>query len=318
MRRLWFALRHPEKWIDEIGYGDMRQLARIVFVVISYGTLGTGGGVGVVALVTALPVVLLVLPLAALATSVPFFRWLFDIKKEKPVGSDRRTEEDSQDSDTNYVTFQVALNKAIASTFNTGASTGVATTAAPAEKLEEVESDVPILAHRSAFLRFNGTDKPFGPVNVGLGSFGVDADAICADLTGYVSLMHFGGGVRKSHTAPDIGCSCGFYALPPDMDSTYEGNQYVTLLVELSGRVIEHEQGYRAQHQRVVECQLPACPYCGSRADVVLVADHAMQEACCVGHTPKLSEGQVVLDIAAVTRLLPVPVTRLGTALADA
>lgn len=255
---------------------------------------------------------------------------IYNALKGRRNGRDRQAEENPHDPDScplcaTFTTptsgyYSIGGAVSLPSLYYAGSSTN-AVAPEPEAEIERVESDLPILAHRSAALRFDGTTSHFGSVNSPLGNFGVDADATCGDLYGYAYAamsMRYGGGHRAYHEAPALGCSCGFYALPPDMRSTYQGRGYVTLLVELSGTVIEHDEGYRAGHQRVIECQLPSCCYCGNQADVVLVAEHVMQEATCVGHTPKLAEGQVVLDIDAVTRLLPVPVTRLGSVHVDA
>lgn len=66
-----------------------------------------------------------------------------------------------------------------------------------------------------------------------------------------------------THQAPVLGCSCGFYAVPIGVATPrWFEDLSVDLLVELSGRVIEHETGYRAQHQRILEVRVNRCP-CG-------------------------------------------------------
>lgn len=54
---------------------------------------------------------------------------------------------------------------------------------------------------------------------------------------------------RDKHAAPDAECRCGFYALP---DKPAPHPTYACLEIELFGRVIEHERGYRAEKQRVL------------------------------------------------------------------
>jgi hypothetical protein len=71
-----------------------------------------------------------------------------------------------------------------------------------------------------------------------------------------------------THPAPDEGCSCGFYAMKiPDAvarftamnevhiyaDHTDVSNSVVFGRVELAGKVIEHETGYRAERARIAE-----------------------------------------------------------------
>ena len=71
-----------------------------------------------------------------------------------------------------------------------------------------------------------------------------------------------------THLAPDEGCSCGFYAMKrPDAVATFTAksqartypddddmsNSVVFGRVELAGKVIEHEIGYRAERARIAE-----------------------------------------------------------------
>ncbi len=72
---------------------------------------------------------------------------------------------------------------------------------------------------------------------------------------------------RSRHSAPDEDCTCGLYAAK-DIDlalilaagvltSTSPGDSMpataIVGKVELAGKVIEHDRGYRAEHARVVE-----------------------------------------------------------------
>lgn len=190
--------------------------------------------------------------------------------------------------------------------------------------LEVVQGDIPILAHRAAKLRFHGDGRPWAPVTDHGGPFGIDTKAACNRYGLYSLSMSR---LYESHghgSTPSVDCTCGFYALPPDLDATYGHNGRVTLLVELSGRVIEHEKGYRAAHQRVIECRLPACRYCGQMADMVDVLDGEMAQAVCAKHVPSQATpedpvglGRVWLSIEDVARALPVPVTREGNDGAD-
>ncbi len=73
---------------------------------------------------------------------------------------------------------------------------------------------------------------------------------------------------EASHLAPDEGCSCGFYAMKTpdavawfatmghdrtDADRTDGSIGVVLGRVELAGKVIEHETGYRAERARIAE-----------------------------------------------------------------
>ena len=226
-------------------------------------------------------------------------------------GSNREAEAGSQDPDPG--TFTV--------TWNTGGpispSTGTFSASTPARPdLEVVESEVPILGQRAARLLFNGTSEHWGSLNGGIGpnadvTFGVNAKARChrPHLTwGYTTSYSSG---YREHAAPDVDCACGFYAVPCDIEPWAESGEYVTLLVELSGTVIEHEKGYRASHQRVMECRIPPCRFCGAVASVVDVRENVMASACCESHVPNGTD-QVLVTVADLRSLLPVPVTAAG------
>lgn len=87
--------------------------------------------------------------------------------------------------------------------------------------------------------------------------FGLDATARCDGS------LHPG-------EAPNVGCRCGFYAVPSDqLDSHVGYGASLSAEVELFGRVIEHERGYRAQRQRILSLtrtgvlRPPRCRMCG-------------------------------------------------------
>ena len=164
-----------------------------------------------------------------------------------------------------------------ASTFTTPEGPGVT--------LERVDSDQPILAHRAAHLHIGRGGLKFRSLNIN-DSFGVDATATCraGDIYGgYSSYGTFTEHKKPHGLVPAPGCQCGWYAVPADVDA-WHGTYTVDLLVELSGTVIEHEQGYRAEHQRVLECRLPRCPYCRQPTEVVLFADGSVEGMGCLRH----------------------------------
>ncbi len=75
------------------------------------------------------------------------------------------------------------------------------------------------------------------------------------------------------HEAPQADCSCGFYAVTTDGELGRLGADepdLAVLDVELAGRVIEHEHGFRASHQRARAVELHgACVRCGKTAEVL-------------------------------------------------
>jgi hypothetical protein len=75
----------------------------------------------------------------------------------------------------------------------------------------------------------------------------------------------------SDHEAPAADCSCGFYAVADDTQLWRLGAdepELAVLDVELAGRVIEHDHGYRASHQRVTNVRFHGvCVRCGRGAE---------------------------------------------------
>jgi len=90
---------------------------------------------------------------------------------------------------------------------------------------------------------------------------------------------------RGIHRAPNLHCTCGFYALKKNHLGEARKEYYSSIAdleVEFSGKVIVHKKGYRAEYQRVlgvyldpdcymgiekVGCQNPAIGITGNRID---------------------------------------------------
>jgi hypothetical protein len=88
-----------------------------------------------------------------------------------------------------------------------------------------------------------------------------DADAVCES--------------EANHTAPAPRCRCGFHgvAARDELWRLDMSPEAVILEVELAGKVIEHEFGWRAGHQSVLGLHLPAlCARWGCRRATVGVA----------------------------------------------
>jgi hypothetical protein len=72
------------------------------------------------------------------------------------------------------------------------------------------------------------------------------------------------------HPAPQEGCSCGFYALKAvPLDMSCGGSDFVFGRVELAGKVIEHDFGYRAERARIAEL----IPISGAQRSALHVAN---------------------------------------------
>jgi len=76
----------------------------------------------------------------------------------------------------------------------------------------------------------------------------------------------------EGHDAPGAECSCGFYAVADETQLWRLGAdepELAVLDVELAGRIIEHDHGYRASDQTVRSVRFHGvCVRCGRQADV--------------------------------------------------
>jgi len=150
----------------------------------------------------------------------------------------------------------------------------------PIEKqpLPVEKQDMPILAHRAARLMLTNGKPEFQSLTTG-DTLGLDSDFRCRCL----SLVSHGFRTPRHAQVTPFG-SCGFYAIPPDLPSEYCDPRFVNLLVGLSGRVILCERGYRAEHQRILECQIPKC-ICGDKAECLIFdrEDECLKISLCHG-----------------------------------
>lgn len=116
-------------------------------------------------------------------------------------------------------------------------------------------SDEPIRAYRRAQLVVDNGRVCLAPIYLA-GTFpAAGTDARC----------HAGG----THPVPEPGCVCGWYstATRAGLDRALDGpySHWADLTVELSGKVVVHKNGYRAEHQRVLDVTLAAwCVHCGA------------------------------------------------------
>lgn len=104
------------------------------------------------------------------------------------------------------------------------------------------------------------------------------------------------------HDAPHIDCECGFYATKERKDADA---MHATFDVELSGRVIHHEKGYRSQKQRVLRVVIPACEglLCTEPATTTMWKTEAgaMFGQLCDDHTPLVpAHGYQQLSLAEI------------------
>ncbi|HVE28357.1 MAG TPA: hypothetical protein VNC22_23275 [Sporichthya sp.] len=163
----------------------------------------------------------------------------------------------------------------------------------PKPELEVVQSEIPILAHRAAVIGLNRKGLHLASLNFNNIPLEEDMDAVCRKCSSYYDPW----AVSKNHDAPDPDCQCGFYAVPADVDAWHSMGT-VDLLVELSGKVIEHERGYRAQHQRIVQMYVPRCPLCHEPSEFVYLQDDYSTRFFCAKHMgePRLNHKRHLID----------------------
>jgi len=267
------------------------------------------------------PVQLLAIPCGVLsgyhAGKFLITRW------EKRHGRDRQTAEDHPDPQaigtalSNGGTFNITFDPSTNTFASVNSPIGLEA-ARLASELDVVHEEMPILAHRAARLSHARGGMTFAALNRKAGdkpvTFTADEDATCRcgfdDPVGlsYLSLSTtvanlMAGGSRHS-VVPAVNGRCGWYAVPSDVDAWHEPNT-IDLLVELSGRVIEHEKGYRAEHQRVVEIRLPGCWLCGQPSTHALFDTDECRRFACEYH---LAPGLVAVCAGDIQRVLNVPV----------
>lgn len=169
-------------------------------------------------------------------------------------------------------------------------------------ELEVVQGDMPILAHRAALIALDRKGLHLASLNFSAPRIDQDMDAICRKACSYYDPW----AVNAAHKAPDPDCQCGFYAVPADVDAWHSMGT-VDLLVELSGTVIEHDRGYRAEHQRVIQMYVPRCPICREPSEFVYLMDNASQRWFCAEHMgkPKLNHNRHLIDREMLAHAMP-------------
>ena len=132
--------------------------------------------------------------------------------------------------------------------------------ASPPEPEVELVAQV-ITGYRAFHVRRNGK---LATLNQRTLNEGPEHPAVC-DPTMRAYLL------RDEHESPAWGCTCGYYAVPAP---THDWHASWHAVVELWGTVIEHDDGWRAQYQRLVEIAPPArCSWCPANAGCLAVKD---------------------------------------------
>jgi hypothetical protein len=245
-------------------------------------------------------------------------------RREANHGRNRRTQEDHPDPQASGTTLANGGTIALSADLSSFFPGQLLPVAVERPALDTVHDDVPILAHRAARLRTARGGLTLATLNRKTGdkpvTFGIDEDAKCycgmdqlstwvASYTTTTSNLNFGRIGSKHSVVPAVDGHCGWYAVPSDVDAWHEPNT-VDLLVELSGRVIEHEKGYRAEHQRVIEIGLPGCWLCGQPSTHALFDTDECQRFACGNH---LAPGLTAICADDIQLVLGVPVVEQQT-----
>lgn len=214
--------------------------------------------------------------------------WVIVQRKERKNGRSRKTDSDSGSAGasddpglagggtyhTHYAHVSLPKPFTFSGSFTTGAAPGVEET----PDLEVVEGDSSIRAWKRARVLWNSGRPSFQGVGAHYG-YGVDDEAKCrADRYG-LRVQFLGQTIGEeyplAHAAPRLDCGCGFWAYR-SADAPVEYPNAAYLDVELYGRIIEFEKGYRAQHQRVMRVTFDNwCYDCGQPAKGLRVDNEA-------------------------------------------
>lgn len=114
----------------------------------------------------------------------------------------------------------------------------------PAEKLPQIHRELPVLGQRAVRVSIDKDSEQLQLHSV--------VRTTQLELLDQATCLF-------DHAVPAEGCGCGFWAIKPGTREQYHG---IHATVELSGRVIEGDVGYRAQWQRILELHLPRCILC--------------------------------------------------------
>ena len=142
--------------------------------------------------------------------------------------------------------------------------------------LEVIEQSEPIRAWRGLAIALEGNNVVLNAINSTNGNFlAVEHKAVCRasenGMFGYVPFTFTMPGltmlgspppikpVSGKHDAPHESCGCGFYGVKDK--SNAQGR--IIAEVDLYGKVIEHELGYRAEYQRVLSVRVIRPVHCG-------------------------------------------------------
>jgi hypothetical protein len=171
------------------------------------------------------------------------------------------------------------------------------------KKLPHIKETLPILAHRAAHLR--ATVNGIRLFSLAHGPLEIEDDAVCACAYYDLEPSQL---PRHPECPADFG-TCGFYAVPADIEAQH-GSATVDLLVELSGKVVEHEFGYRAQHQRILEVRVQRahCWLCRNVPTHLRFDSYSDARPVCCGPHDGVADGGYEISFERTSEILGVPV----------
>lgn len=93
--------------------------------------------------------------------------------------------------------------------------------------------------------------------------------------------------IKSHHIPPEIDCACGFWALKTQDDVfNYFNAEIVVGEIEMWGKIVEAENGYRAEHARIIRLFLPSrySPFKERlqeryKVDIKIIADQQLEKA---------------------------------------
>jgi hypothetical protein len=177
-----------------------------------------------------------------------------------------------------------------------------ATGAGGGEPLRGVKAGrVAVLPSGVAFTALHAGPAPGSPV-----AYAPEAEMTC--LCGYAGQQGVMGARRagRRHARPEPGDGhCGFYAWKPGRPFPWAAGTWL-LEVDLYGRVVEHEHGYRAQKQRVLRISPVPDPFCEPPFSLSYRPGEGRITAVCAACPPRAPRHPVTVD--RLRRLLNVEV----------
>ena len=132
--------------------------------------------------------------------------------------------------------------------------------------------------------------------------YDAETAAMCGIKNGHAffwgSSNKYGFDPSADHDVPDPRCTCGFHGVASkdadEIQGDYASARFVRIEAELYGRVVRHERGYRAEHQRVLSVSIPR------RCRAYLVCPGGIAEQGCT-NTPtglRIDAGEVIASCA--------------------